>query len=459
MKQITLFTKQVLVLIIWITGGTAYGQQLAFPEAEGFGRFATGGRGGDVYHVTNLSDDGDGSLRYGIDHATGPRTIVFDLSGNILLKKRLLVNRPYLTIAGQTAPGEGITLYGGTLTVQADHIIIRYIRVRLGDTNAVQDDAISITRGSNIILDHISASWSVDETLSCQSRHVDSLTVQWSIISESLRRSVHEKGAHGYGGIIGATRQTFHHNLYAHHSSRSPKVTGRRHCEVDFRNNVLYNWGFNSCYDGTASYMNWVNNYYKAGPATLPGVRHRIFQLSDQPIAPEKNNSPKDSEKYETALYASGNFIQGFPKVTRDNWDGGIDFINGASEKKSRALKPAFEAPAIVEHSAETAYLLVLACSGASIKRDAIDLRIVKEVTDGTYSYGDKGMIDSQTDVGGLPSIQSVKGPVDSDRDGIPDYWEEENGLDPKDPNDRNNIAEKEGYTNLEKYINEISKR
>ena len=350
-------------------------------------------------------------------------------------------------------------MYGGTLNIQADHIIVRYIRVRLGDTNGFEDDAVTITRGSNIILDHISASWSVDETLSCQSKSVDSITVQWCIISESLRKSIHEKGAHGYGGIIGATRQSFHHNLYAHHSSRSPKVTGRRHCEVDFRNNVIYNWGFNSCYDGTASYMNWVNNYYKPGPATLPKVQHRIFELSDQAIAAEKNNSPEDSNNYETSLYAYGNFVEGFPDVNKNNWNGGIDFMNGASETKNRVLKPAFEAPAISEQSAQEAYLLVLEGSGASIKRDSIDSRIIREVTLGTYTYGDKGMIDSQENVGGLPVIQSVKGLIDSDRDGIPDDWEKENGLNPYDPRDSNKISEEEGYTNLENYLNEIIKR
>lgn len=459
MKQFNIFTKAFFVLLTLISSICANAQQLAFPGAEGFGRFAIGGRSGDVYHVTNLLDNGDGSLRYGIDGATGPRTIVFDISGNILLKKRLLVNKPFLTIAGQTAPGEGITLYGGTLNIQADHIIVRYIRVRLGDTNGFEDDAVTITRGSNIILDHISASWSVDETLSCQSKSVDSITVQWSIISESLRKSIHEKGAHGYGGIIGATRQSFHHNLYTHHSSRSPKVTGRRHCEVDFRNNVIYNWGFNSCYDGTASYMNWVNNYYKPGPATLPKVQHRIFELSDQTIAAEKNNSPEDSNNYETSLYAYGNFVEGFPDVTKNNWNGGIDFMNGASETKNRVLKPAFEAPAISEQSAQEAYLLVLEGSGASIKRDSIDSRIIREVTLGIYTYGDKGMIDSQENVGGLPVIQSVKGLIDSDRDGIPDDWEKENGLNPYDPRDSNKISEEEGYTNLENYLNEIIKR
>ncbi len=243
-------------------------QQDAFPGAEGFGRFASGGRGGDVYHVINLNDDGEGSLRHGIEHASGPRTIVFDISGNIELTSRLSVKKPNITIAGQTAPGEGITLRGQALYVDRDHIVVRYLRCRFGDISGAQSDAISITGGHNIILDHVSTSWSVDETLSCQSEDVDSLTVQWCMITESLRHSIHEKGSHGYGGIIGGQRQSFHHNLYAHHSSRSPKVTGRRHCEVDFRNNVIYNWVYHNWYDGTASYLDWAHKFYKHDSAT-----------------------------------------------------------------------------------------------------------------------------------------------------------------------------------------------
>lgn len=430
-------------------------QQLAFPGAEGYGRFAKGGRGGDVYHVINLNDSDAGSLRHGIETAVGPRTIVFDISGNILLSKKLMINTPNITIAGQTAPGDGITLAGNSLYIQADDIIIRYIRVRFGDTSGQQADAISINKGKNIILDHVSASWSVDETLSCQSQHVDLLTVQWCIISESLQNSIHEKGAHGYGGIIGATRQTFHHNLYAHHSSRSPKVTGRRHCEVDFRNNVIYNWGFNNCYDGTGSYMNWVNNYYKSGPATEQSVKHRIFQLSDAEIADVRNNSPEDSKTYETSLYAEGNYMDGSDIVTKNNWEGGIDFINSATEEKNRAKSPVFDAPKITQQTALESYPLVVSAAGASLKRDAIDTRIEKEVMSGTSTYGNKGLINSPKDVKGLPILQSLKPLLDTDKDGMPDLWEKKNGLNPTNPNDRNNYH-KNGYTILEVYLSDL---
>jgi len=432
----------------------AHAQEIvAFPGAEGFGRFATGGRGGDVYHVTNLSDFGPGSLRFGIQSAQGPRTIVFDLSGNIMLNSSLDIDKSNITIAGQTAPGDGITLGGNDLKVKADHIIVRYIRARLGDQSGGDDDAIHISSGSNIIFDHVSTSWSVDETFSFQSSEIDSVTVQWCMITESLRYSHHEKGAHGYGGIIGGLRQSVHHNLYAHHSSRSPKVSGRRHCEVDFRNNVIYNWGFNNCYDGTASYLNWANNYYKAGPGTNSDVRKRIFNLSDEDIAAGGSNSPEDSQNYETSLYAEGNYVDGYPAVTADNWNGGIDFSDGATEEKNRALS-AFDFPAITEQTPVEVYPLVLEKAGASLARDSIDVRIVEEVKNGTVTYGNKGIIDSQEDVGGWPGLKSATAALDTDQDGMPDYFETVAGLNPGDPSDRNGDRNGDGYTNLEEYLN-----
>jgi len=431
----------------------SFSQQIAFPGAEGFGKFAKGGRGGVVYHVTNLNDSGEGSLRYGVEELKGPRIIVFDVSGTIYLKKRIKVNKPFITIAGQTAPGDGITLTNEAFYIDTGHVIVRYIRVRLGDQSGGDDDAISITEGKNIILDHITASWSVDETLSCQSADVDSLTVQWSMITESLRYSHHAKGSHGYGGIIGCLKQTFHHNLYAHHSSRSPKVSGRRHCEVDFRNNVIYNWGYNNCYDGTSSYLNWANNYYKSGPATDYDKRKRIFELSDEDIEDGSSNSPEDSQLYETSLYAEGNIVDGFPEVTNDNWAGGIDFKDGAVESRNRVDIP-FEFPLIEEQTAEEAYPLVLASAGASSSRDPLDSRIVNEAMTGSSAYGNFGIIDSQDDVGGCPELYSIQAPLDTDKDGMPDYWEEQFGLDIDNSADNNFDLDSDKYLNIEEYLN-----
>ncbi len=447
----------ILVIVLLLVCANSLWPQtkkmLAFPGAEGFGRFAKGGRGGDVYHVTNLNDAGKGSLRYGIKKAKGPCTIVFDISGNIKLTKPLTINKSHITIAGQTAPGDGITITGYPLITDADDLIIRYIRCRLGDDHRSKYDAIHVSSGSNIIFDHVTASWSTDETFSFQSKEIDSLTVQWCMITESLRDSYHEKGPHGYGGIIGGKRQTIHHNLYAHHSSRSPKVTGRRHCEVDFKNNVIYNWGYNNCYDGTSSYMNWVNNYYKSGPGTKKKVRNRIFQLSDEDIEPASINSPQDSQNYETSLYAEGNYVEGFPVTTKDNWNGGISFTGGATMERNRAHKP-FDFPTINEQTAQEAYQIVVSNAGASLSRDTIDKRIINEVLTGTAKYGNGGIIDSQDDVGGLPDLKSLPAPKDSDQDGMADDWEMEYGLNPDDPEDRNYDKDQNGYTNLEEYLN-----
>lgn len=438
-----------LIGLVLLLTYSCHSQHLAFPGAEGFGRFAQGGRGGDVYHVTNLDDDGPGSLRYGIENMDGPRTIVFDISGTILLNDRIRIENPNLTIAGQTAPKDGITLANDGFYVQADDVIIRYIRFRLGDQSGGDDDAVSINRGSNIIFDHVTASWSIDETFSCQSDEVDSLTVQWCMVTESLRYAHHEKGAHGYGGIIGSQRQSFHHNLYAHHSSRSPKVTWRQHCEVDFRNNVIYNWGYNNCYDGTSSYINWANNYYKAGPATDNDVKHRIFELSDENVG--------DFAEYETSLYAEGNYVEGYPNVSDDNWNGGINFSDGANEIKNRRLTP-HDFPLINEQTAVEAYPLVVANAGASIRRDAVDKRIANEVLTGAAAYGNNGIIDSQQDVGAWPDIEVVtRDPdFDSDLDGMPNDWEFQNNLDADDPEDRNGYAISNDFTNLEVYLNSL---
>lgn len=427
---------------------------IAFPGAEGFGAYAQGGRGGDVYHVTNLADSGPGSLRHGIENMSGPRTIVFDLSGTVFLESRLRITHPYLTIAGQTAPGDGITLAQYPLDVAASHVVIRYIRSRVGDNIVQRTDAVHIEAGSNIIIDHVSASWAIDEVMSSQSGDVDLLTIQWSMITEALNESHHEKGDHAYGGILGALRQSVHHNLYAHLKSRAPKVTWRRHCKVDFRNNVVYNWLINNSYDGASSYMNWVNNYLKAGPATKDDVKHQIFELFDQYDGPLDTSEDQD---HETSLYAEGNFVVGSPEISADNWSGGIRFKAGANEKDHRAHEP-HDFPALPsETGAEEAYLQVLAEAGASLARDPVDTRIVAEVKNSTATYGN-GIIDSQSEVGGYPVLRSLPAPLDSDQDGMPDDWESARGLDPNSASDRNE-SNLSGtfYTNLEVYLNGLT--
>lgn len=419
---------------------TASAQQLAFPGAEGFGRFTSGGRGGKVIAVTNLNDSGPGSLRAAIA-AAGARTVVFRLSGTIALQSAVRVENDSLTIAGQTAPGEGICLRDYPLIIAADHVIIRHLRIRLGDVHKLQEDAVSCIGQKNIIIDHCSLSWGIDEVASFYDN--ETATVQWCLISESLNASFHKKGKHGYGGIWGGRGASFHHNLLAHHSNRNPRFNGSRtHGEpgrevVDFRNNVIYNWGENSAYGGEAGNQNVVANYFKFGPAT-GATKNRIVEPYD------------DKGRW----YVADNFVHGFPEITADNWAGGVQ---GKFWQDGRVDSPAACAP-ITTHTAERAYELVLAHAGATLpKRDAIDARIIAEVRNGTATFGNAGIIDSQAEVGGWPALQSAPAPVDEDGDGMADAWEISNGLDPSNPADRNADFNGDGYTNLEKYLNDLA--
>jgi pectate lyase len=422
-------------------------QQLAFPEAEGFGRFASGGRGGKVITVTNLNDSGAGSLRAAIA-AEGARTIVFQISGTIALQSELRIENDDITIAGQTAPGDGICLKEYPLIVAADNVIIRYLRLRLGDEKKLEADAISCIGQKNIIVDHCSMSWGIDEVASFYDN--ENATVQWCLISESLNHSYHSKGNHGYGGIWGGKGASFHHNLLAHHSSRNPRFNGSRtHGKpdkevVDFRNNVIYNWGENSSYGGEAGRQNVIANYYKYGPATRT-TKDRIVEPSDA----------------KGKWYVADNFVFGFPEITANNWTGGVQ---GKFVKQGRVDSP-HPSASVMTHTAEQAYELVLANAGAVLpKRDAVDVRIVEEVKNGTATYrgtwgAGTGIIDSQADVGGWPTLHSAPAPKDDDHDGMADEWERAHGLDPINPEDRNGDFNGDGYTNLEKYLNSLAEK
>lgn len=441
---------------------------LAFPSAEGYGKYTIGGRGGRVYEVTNLNDSGEGSLRAAIQ-AKGPRTIVFRVSGTISLKSQLRINNPYITIAGQTAPGDGICLKGYPLSINADEVIIRYIRVRLGDETKTESDAISSRFHKNIIIDHVSASWSIDETMSIY--HCDSITVQWCIISESLFASNHMKGPHGFGGIWGSDYSTYHHNLIASHSSRNPRFAGASGY-TDFRNNVVYNWGYNSTYGGGAlqsggykiahSDINMVNNYYKPGPATAPGeVSYRFA-------------NPSWSNGEFGRWFIDGNTMEGNKRITQNNWNGGVQpNSNQPGVIDSIRRNTPWPAMPIRQQTAEKAYKSVLNHAGASLSRDNVDKRIINDVRNGIATFEGaiykatkpmankslkSGIIDSQNDVGGWPNLKSLPAPIDSDHDGMPDEWEIKNGLNPNDATDGARTKGKSAYTNLEIYIHSLTK-
>ena len=453
----------VLILILFFS--TSWSQQLAFPTAEGYGKYTVGGRGGKVYEVTNLNDNGPGSLRAAVE-AEGARTVVFRVSGNVELESPIKIKNPYITIAGQTAPGDGICLKNHPLSIDANQVIIRYIRVRPGDVSGKDYDAVSSRYTKHIIVDHVSASWSVDECVSIY--HCDSITVQWCLIAESLYGSNHVKGHHGFGGIWGGNHSTYHHNLLADHSSRNPRMASGSGY-TDYRNNVLYNWGYNSCYGGEAqqsgsnlekfnfSKFNIVANYYKPGPATRPGeVSHRIANPGAR--------SEDDFGKW----YIADNVVEGNAKVSADNWDGGVQ--PNISFDKIKQENPWPSMP-INQQTAEKAYQLVLDNAGATLpKRDAVDLVIIKDARSGSATYEGKyykmekevadtskisGIIDSQNDVGGWPELKSTPAPTDTDHDGMPNEWELNHGLNPNNPADGNKVG-KDGYTMLEKYMNNI---
>lgn len=429
------------LLTIQLCSSCASAQLLpAFPGAEGFGKYTTGGRGGKVLIVRNLEDDGPGSLRWAVQQKY-PRTIVFAVSGTIALQSPLKISVGDCTIAGQSAPGDGICVRNYMVSVNADNVIIRYMRFRLGDVFKQADDALNGIGHKQIIIDHCSMSWAVDECASFYDNQ--DFTMQYCIIAESMRSSVHPKGEHGYGGIWGGQGASFHHNILANNSSRNPRFCGARYTHepekeiVDFRNNVIFNWVFNSVYGGEGGNHNMVNNYFKAGPATKKNVRNRIVNPADTPYG---------------KFYVSGNYVDGYTDITNDNWAGGVHCADKEAAKLSEPVKTV----ALPSQTAAAAYVDVLEKAGASLHRDAADERIITAIRSGVTISGKDGIIDSQEDVGGWPVLRSRPAPADSDEDGMPDAWETAKGLNKHDAADAVKNTLDKRYTNIEVYLNSL---
>lgn len=447
---------------------------IAFPGADGAGKYTTGGAGGTVYIVTSLADDGsEGTFRWAINQK-GTRTIVFAVDGIIELQKPLRVNNGDLTIAGQTAPGDGICLKNYTFSIQADNVIVRFIRSRMGvDIKQKGDDAMNgIKNHQNIIIDHCSMSWSTDECATFYNNR--NFTLQWCIISESLANSIHEKGAHGYGGIWGGQTATFHHNLLVHHTNRTPRLCGSRYTgkpeeeKVDLFNNVIYNYGSDGAYAGEGGSYNFINNYYKPGPfSATKGSFKRLF------TAYADDGTNKNEAGVHGIFYFNGNYMdptcskltdkqkEALYKVNRDNAYGLVIKKDFAPEKKLLSSKAFNIAERTSLQSAKKAYKDVLEYAGASYRRDIIDKRIVEETRKGNYTYegshgSTNGMIDQPSDVGGWPEYKSEVTLVDTDGDGMPDEWENKNNLDPNDPADGTKYSLSPEYTNLEVYMNNL---
>ena len=488
-------------------------QSPAFPGAEGHGRYVTGGRGGKIIHVTNLNDSGEGSLRWALSQS-GAKTIVFDVSGYIDLKSALKVTSN-TTIAGQTAPGDGITLRYYTLNMEhCDNVIIRFIRSRRSQVKDVNDSADTIwgRKHKNIIIDHCSFSWSIDEVASCYDNR--NFTMQWCNITEGLANTGHNKGAHSYGGIWGGKEASFHHNFIAHVQNRAPRFNGARYKwdgydkskykntidaeRVDFRNCVLYNWGNgNGCYGGPGGgYINMVNNYYKAGPGTSNKTR-----VTEVTVGASGNDTPSDLYGYASRYFISGNYVSAASSPENYDWQGvkydsGLFDINGEKyiadanhlygddktyvKNKNNVdcirlkLDEPIDAGSVTTHSAQTAFKKVLKYGGASLVRDECDNRYVEEATNGTTTYQGAvakraGILDVINDPSGTEDPTTASFPIlreeerttgfDTDGDGMPDDWEVANGLDPNNAEDAQLTtidSQKEWYTNVEVYLNSL---
>lgn len=473
-----------------------YGELCAFPGAQGHGRNTTGGRGGQVYHVTSLADDGSvGTLRWALEQ-NGTRTIVFDVAGTIHLKSTLNTKYANLTIAGQTSPG-GICIADYPFVINSDNVIVRFLRFRLGiksqeyssNEKAIDADALGGSDKKNVIVDHCSVSWSTDECLSVYG--MQNSTVQWCMAYQALRKTSakDDDQAHGYGGNWGGHYASYHHNIIAHCESRVPRL-GPRYTTlaigeyVDIRNNVYYNWNGEGCYGGEAQNTNIVNNYYKPGPATSEDRKTRIAKVGVYSSTYDNGDGYEPYKLIWGKFYINGNTVEGNESVSEDNWtdgvweqmtqEGGVPDEVWNKRNEIYSAEPVVEAGHVTTSSATDAYDKVLEYAGACNYRDAIDELVINDIKNGTAtcttSGNPDGYINDPQDV--LQGLSGYTDPfevlttdtsidiTDTDGDGIPDYWEKEHGLDYQYSSDGNmkTLDVNGKYTNVEMYLNSLVK-
>ena len=472
----------------------------AFPGAEGGGMYTQGGRGGKVLTVTNLNDSGEGSFRWACEQG-GARIIVFNVSGIIRLETPIVVRAPYITIAGQTAPGDGICIAGQSFQIDTHDVIIRHMRFRRGETMSWhREDSFGGNPVGNIMIDHCSCTWGLDENISFYRHMYDPSEGFYQARSEKLptvnvtiQNTISAKALdtynHSFGSTLGGENASFMRNLWSSNVGRNPSVGWNG--VFNFVNNVLFNWHLRTVDGGDYSGMfNMINNYYKPGPATPKGspVSHRI-------VKPETGRS-KHPYKVYGRVYAQGNIMEGSPEVTEDNWNGGVqveDRHNAGEYTQQIRVNQPFAMPYVRIMSANEAYNYVLNNVGATIPcRDRVDEIIINEVRtgeiyyekklkkenpygntwglaeksqkpDGTFRYrrfdNDSyklGIITDPSQMGGYPEYKGEPR-LDTDKDGMPDEWEKKSGLNPNDASDANGDCTGDGYTNIEKYINGIS--
>lgn len=429
--------RSILPVLFALAGAACAGEATvsAFPGAEGFGSRTPGGRGGRVLLVTNLNDSGPGSLREAC-LVKGPRVIVFRVGGVIDLKSDLSIDEPYITIAGQSAPGDGVCLRGYGLSVRTHDAVVRFLRVRPGDVAGQEVDAICVGGNSrNVMIDHCSATWSVDEAPS-PSGAIANVTVQWCLIGEPLDKSVHPKGPHGYGSLVRAVGGvSMHHNLWVHNRARSPRLGDNYgkppYPTFDVRNNVIYNFGdMASGLAGDVFDANYVANYVRPGPNS--NRKRGIIVTSD---------------KAHLRFYTADNVIEeGLALFDRTTLDG--------RELVTQVAAPFDVAPVRTTRAAKALEEVLDRVGAMRPVRDAVDRRIVNDVR-----TREGRIINSQRDVGGWPVYRSGPSPADSDSDGMPDVWERKHGLNARESSDAARRAARGPYTNIEVYLNELARR